>query len=87
MRNSTGWRVSGRTSEENPEAGGLRRRGMNLIMLGAFLLVAGGAAGAIGQSALPMEALTLIGVVLCLAGWRALVVARRRDQLPPPSIL
>jgi hypothetical protein len=76
-RNSTGWntgrRTSGRTS-------GLRRHGINLIVVGAFALIASGAASAVGSADLPMDALMLIGIVTCLVGWRMLVVARRREH-------
>jgi hypothetical protein len=58
MRNSTGWTTGARKSAG---ASGLRRGGINLIMLGAFALVAA-------------------GVVLCLAGWRMVVVARHREH-------
>lgn len=58
----------------------LRRGGINLILLGAFALVAGGAASAVSSADLPMDVLILVGVVLCLAGWRVLLVARRREH-------
>ena len=29
---------------------------------------------------LPMDTLMLIGIVMCLAGWRMLVIARRREH-------
>lgn len=59
---------------------GLRRHGISLIMLGAFALVAGGAASVVSDADLPMDALVLIGIGACLAGWRMLVVARRREH-------
>ena len=49
-------------------------------MVGAFALVAAGAASMVGTAHLPMEVLMLIGIVMCLAGWRILVVVRRREQ-------
>ena len=49
-------------------------------MLGAFALIAGGAAIQVARAALATAALILIGVVVCLAGWRMLVVARRREH-------
>jgi hypothetical protein len=77
MRNSTGWATGGR---KNAGTSGLRRQGINLTMAGAFALVAAGAASAVGNSNLPLDLLMLIGVVLCLAGWRLIVIARRRDH-------
>lgn len=77
MRNSTGWTTGGRKSAG---VSVLRRRGLNLIMVGAFALVASGAASAVGRTGLPMDVLMLVGLVLCLAGWRVLIVARRHDQ-------
>jgi hypothetical protein len=50
------------------------------MVVGAFALIASGAASAVGSADLPMDALMLIGVVMCLAGWRMLVVARRREH-------
>ena len=76
-RNSTGWSTGARKSTG---AGSLRRRGISLIMLGAFALVAGGAAIQVAHAAPTTAALLLVGVVACLAGWRMLVVARRREQ-------
>lgn len=80
MRNSTGWAASGRKSAA---ANGLRRHGINLIMLGSFALVAAGAASVFVRTDLPMDTLMLIGIVMCLAGWRMLVVARRREHEDP----
>ena len=77
MRNSTGWSTGARKSAGTSS---LRRRGISLIMLGAFALVAGGAAIQVARAALATAALMLIGVVVCLAGWRMLVVARRREH-------
>jgi hypothetical protein len=77
MRNSTGWNAGG---PKTAGTGGLRRRGISLIVLGAFALVAAGAVSQIGGDHLPMEALLLVGVVVCLAGWRLLVIARHRDH-------
>jgi hypothetical protein len=48
-------------------------------MLGAFALVAAGAASIVSVG-LAMDALLLIGVVACLAGWWVLVVARHREH-------
>ena len=73
LRNSTGWSTGAGTSS-------LRRRGVSLIMLGAFLLVAGGAALQVARAAPAAAGLLLAGVVGCLAGWRVLVVARRREH-------
>jgi len=77
MRNSTGWHAGG---PKTAGANGLRRRGISLIVLGAFALIASGAVSQIGGDHLPMEALLLVGVVVCLAGWRLLVIARHRDH-------
>lgn len=79
MRNSTGWHDGRRKSTGSS---GLRRYGINLIMLGAFALVAAGAAAQVAHAALPTGALAVAGVVICLAGWRMLVVARRREHSP-----
>jgi hypothetical protein len=57
--------------------GSLRVRGITLITLGAFALVAAGTATQVDRAAVAAVALAFIGVVLCLAGWRMLVVARR----------
>ena len=76
MRNSTGWNTGGRKRAGTS----LRRHGINLIMLGAFALVAAGAASAVVSADLPMDALMLIGIVVCLAGWRMLVIARCREH-------
>jgi hypothetical protein len=76
-RNSTGWSTGARKSTG---AGSLRRRGISLIMLGAFALIAGGAATQVARAAAATAALILVGVVVCLAGWRMLVVARRREH-------
>jgi Zn-dependent protease with chaperone function len=77
MRNSTGWSTGARKSAGTSS---LRRRGISLIMLGAFALIAVGVAGQVARAALAVAALMLIGVVGCLAGWRMLVVARRREH-------
>jgi hypothetical protein len=74
MRNSAGWRTGGHKSAGTS---GLRRHGITLIAFGAFALVASAAASAVGSADLPMDTLMLVGIVLCLAGWRLLVVARR----------
>ncbi len=79
MRNSTGWSTGSRKSVE---ASGLRRHGIHLIMLGAFVLVAVGAAGSVVSIGLLMGTVAAIGVVMCLAGWRMLVIARRRQRSP-----
>jgi hypothetical protein len=76
-RNNTGWTTGGRNSAGS---NGLRRQGINLTMLGAFALVAAGAASVVGRSNLPLDLLMLIGIVMCLAGWRLLVIARRREH-------
>lgn len=76
-RNSTGWRTGG---DKNAGTSVLRRRGVNLTALGAFALIAAGAASAVARTSLPMDSLMLIGIVLCLAGWRMLVTARRRGD-------
>jgi 4-amino-4-deoxy-L-arabinose transferase-like glycosyltransferase len=76
-RNSTGWTTGGRKSAGS---NGLRRQGINLTMLGAFALVAAGAASVIGNSNLPLDLLMLVGTVMCLTGWRMLVIARRREH-------
>ena len=49
-------------------------------MLGAFALIAAGAVSQIGGAHLPVDALLVVGIVVCLAGWRMLVVARHRDH-------
>ena len=77
MRNSTGWNTG---SRKRAGTSGLRRHGINLIMLGAFALVAAGAASAVVSADLPMDTLMLIGIVMCLAGWGMLVIARRRRE-------
>ena len=77
MRNGGGWNTGRRKSAGTS---GLRRRGINLIALGAFALVAAGAASVVGSADLPMDTLMLVGIVICLAGWRVLVVARRRER-------
>lgn len=74
MRNSTGWSTGSRRREETS---GLRRHGFNLIGLGALVLVAAPAVGAAVSVDLLFGAL-VIGIVICLAGWRMLVIARRR---------
>jgi hypothetical protein len=74
---STGWSTGGR---KIAGTSGLRRHGINLIMLGGFSLVASGAASMVGSADLPMDALMLVGIAMCLAGWRMLAVARRREH-------
>jgi hypothetical protein len=74
-RNSARWSTGAR---KGAGTSSLRRRGISLIMLGAFALVAAGAVSQVARAALAAAALMLIGVVVCLAGWRMLVVARRR---------
>jgi uncharacterized membrane protein YgdD (TMEM256/DUF423 family) len=76
MRNSTGWSTGARKSGTSS----LRVRGITLITLGAFVLVGAGTATQVDRAARAAAALTLIGVVVCLAGWRMLVVARRREH-------
>jgi hypothetical protein len=49
-------------------------------MVGAFALVAAGAASVVGNSNLPLDLLMLVGTILCLTGWRLLVIARRRQH-------
>jgi hypothetical protein len=58
----------------------LRVRGITMITLGVFALVAAGMASQVSRAALAAVALTLIGVVVSLAGWCMLVVARRREH-------
>jgi hypothetical protein len=77
MRNSTQWSAGAR---KNTGTSSLRRRGISLVTLGAFALVAAGAASQVARAALAATALMLIGVFVCLAGWRMLVVARRREH-------
>lgn len=77
MQNKTGWHARGRASAGTS---GLRRTGINLIILGAFALVAAGAASAVSGADLPMDLLALVGILACLAGWRVMVVGRRREQ-------
>lgn len=76
-RNSTGWKAGGPKSTGTH---GLRRQGIQLIALGAFVLVAGGAASVFGNANAPMDVLTVAGLILCLVGWRLLIVARRRER-------
>jgi uncharacterized membrane protein YfcA len=76
-RNSAGWKTGGHKSAGTS---GLRRHGITLLAFGAFALVAAGAASAVGSANLPTDTLLLVGIVLCLAGWRMLVVARRREH-------
>ena len=52
-RNSTRWNTGGRKSAWTS---GLRRHGINLIVVGAFALIASGAASAVGSADLPMDA-------------------------------
>jgi uncharacterized membrane protein YgdD (TMEM256/DUF423 family) len=77
MRNSAGWSTGARKSAGTAS---LRRRGISMIMLGAFALIAAGAVSQVARAALAAAVLLLIGVVVCLAGWRMLVVARRREH-------
>jgi hypothetical protein len=77
MRNSTGWSTGARKSAGTSS---LRARGITLITLGAFALVAAGTATQVDHAGLAAAALTIIGVVACLAGWRIVVVARRREH-------
>jgi hypothetical protein len=49
-------------------------------MLGAFALVGAGAVSQVAGAHLAVEALLVIGIAACLAGWRMLVVARRRER-------
>ncbi len=77
MRNSAGWNTGRRKSTGTS---GLRRQAISLIAFGAFALVAAGAASVVSSADLPMDTLMLIGIVMCLAGWRMLVVARRREH-------
>lgn len=79
MQNNTGWHARGRA---RAGTGGLRRSGINLIMVGAFALIAAGAASAVTGADLPMDALAIVAIITCLAGWRVMVVARRREQSP-----
>lgn len=79
MRNSTGWATGARKGAGTSR---LRRHGINLIMLGAFALVAGGAVSQIPGDLLPMAVLFVTGVAWCLGGWRMLVVGRRRERQP-----
>ena len=74
MRNNTGWSTGARKSAGMSS---LRVRGITLITLGAFALVAAGTATQVDRAALAAAALAFIGVVVCLVGWRMLVVARR----------
>jgi hypothetical protein len=77
MRNSTGWSTGARKSAGTST---LRVRGITLITLGAFAVLAAVAATEVDRAALAVAVLTLIGVVACLAGWRMLLVARRREH-------
>jgi hypothetical protein len=77
MRNSAGWNTGG---PKSARTSGLRRHAISLIALGAFALVAAGAAGVVSRASLPVDVLILIGIVMCLTGWRMLVVARRREH-------
>jgi hypothetical protein len=77
MRNGAGWSTGRRKSAGTK---GLRRHGIDLIGLGAFVLVAAGAASVVNSADLPMDTLMLVGIGMCLAGWRMLVVARRRGH-------
>ncbi len=58
-------------------------RGITLITLGAFVLVGAGTATQVDRAALAAGALTLIGVVVCLAGWRACWSLRAAASTPP----
>jgi hypothetical protein len=77
MRNSTGWSTGARKSRGTSS---LRVRGITMITLGVFALIAAGTASQVSRAALAAAALTLIGVVVSLAGWCMLVVARRREH-------
>jgi Flp pilus assembly protein TadB len=79
MQNSAGWNAG---SRKRVKASGLRRHGFNLIGLGAFALVAAPAVGAAVNIDLLIATLILIGIVMCLVGWRMLVIARRREHSP-----
>src|ERR1700677_305861 len=79
IRNSSSWNSGGRNGIGSA---GPRRRGINLIMLGAFALVAAGTGSVVSNADLPTIALMVVGAVTCLAGWRTLIIARRQEQEP-----
>ena len=56
----------------------MRANALEKLVL-TVVLVAAGAASVV-RAGLAMDALALIGVVACLAGWRVLVVARHREH-------
>lgn len=76
-RNSTGWNTGRR---QRAEMSGLRWQAINVLMLGAFALIAGSAISQVPGASLAMDVLVAVGIVVCLAGWRMLVVARRRER-------
>jgi hypothetical protein len=57
----------------------LRRQAVNVFMLAAFALVAASIAVAFG-AILAMDVFLLAGIIGGLAGWRMIVIARRRDR-------
>jgi hypothetical protein len=77
IRDTTQWSAGGPT---RTKADGLRRWGLYLIMIGAFALIAAGAASVFSVTGLVTDLMTAAGAVACLAGWRVLVIARRRAQ-------
>jgi hypothetical protein len=58
---------------------GLRRQAVNVLMVAVFALIAAGAAAAVGAT-LAMDVLLLAGIVGCLAAWRMIVIAKRRER-------
>lgn len=58
---------------------GLRRQAVNVLMIAVFALIAAGAAAAVGAT-LAMDVLLLAGAIGCLAAWRMLVIAKRRER-------
>jgi hypothetical protein len=66
----------------NRRGTGLRRQAVNVLMVAAFALVCAGAA-AVANAVLAMEVLALAGIIGGLAGWRMIVVARRRERPAP----
>jgi hypothetical protein len=54
-------------------------------MAAAFALVCAGAAAAVG-ALLAMDLLLLAGIIGGLAGWRMMVIARRREQPRPDRL-
>jgi hypothetical protein len=61
---------------------GLRRQAISVLMVAGFALVCAGAA-AVANAALAMEVLARAGIIGCLAGWRMIVIARRRERQAP----